>query len=330
MSRYLTDRELDEIWTEAGQRCPPATSIDRVETIYSASSSLGSVYSREMELYPGLELCIHHDTYHEDLTVKVSENEHLVQFQGLLSGVSDGGDLVQIDAEQSYIGGSGIQPSFQCFYPQAQPLIGVNIHMQPQLLSQLFAEPTGDLPTELQPLVRGDEWQQRFSPKTTGEMRSVVKQIIDCPFLGAAKRLYLQGKVFELMALQLNGMMADQTATATASVKPDTIARIHHAAEILRSQLEHPPSQAELARQVGVAYCTLHKGFVTTFGMTPFAYLTQQRMKQAEYLLKELNYTVAEVANQVGYANPARFAAAFKRQCGMTPSDYVRGRNVIR
>ncbi len=93
--------------------------------------------------------------------------------------------------------------------------------------------------------------------------------MIDCPFLGAAKRLYWQGKVFELMALQLNGMMSDQTAAATASVKPDTTARIHHAAEILRSQLEQPPSQAELAQQVGVAYCTLHKGFVATFGMTP-------------------------------------------------------------
>jgi len=329
MSLDLTDHELDEIWTEAGQHYPPATSIDRVETIYSASSSLGSIYSREIELCPGLELCIQHSTYHEDLTVKGSENEHLVQFAVLLSGVADAGSHVLINAEQSYIGGSGIQPRHQCFYPQAQPLIGVDIHMQPQLLSQLFAAPTRDLPTELQPLVRGEAWQQRFSPQTTGEMRSVVKQMIDCPFLGAAKRLYLQGKVFELMALQLNGVMADQTAT-TASVKPDTIARIHHAAEILRSQLEQPPSQAELAQQVGVSYCTLHKGFVATFGMTPFAYLTQQRMKQAEYLLRELNSTVAEVANQVGYANPARFAAAFKRQCGMTPSDYVRGRNVTR
>jgi hypothetical protein len=37
--------------------------------------------------------------------------------------------------------------------------------MQPQLLSHFFAAPTGDLPTELQPLVRGDDWQQRFSPE---------------------------------------------------------------------------------------------------------------------------------------------------------------------
>jgi AraC-like DNA-binding protein len=326
MSRYLTAHEYDEIWLEVEQHCPPATSIDRAETIYSLSSTLGSFYNREIELYPGLDLCIQHITHHQDLTVKVSENEHLVQFLVLLSGVVDAPDHVLMNAEQSYIGGSGIQPGHQYFLTQNQPLIGVNIHMQPQLLSQFFATATGELPTELQPLVQGDDWQRRFSPKTTAEMRSVVKQMIDCPFLGAGKQLYLQGKVFELMGLQLNAIRGDHIAPVIASLKPDTATRIHHAAAILRSQLEHPPSQIDLAQQVGIGHCTLHKGFRSLFGMTPFAYLTQQRMERAERLLRELGTTVAEVANQVGYANAAQFAAAFKRQFGITPSDCIRGK----
>lgn len=72
-------------------------------------------------------------------------------------------------------------------------------------------------------------------------MRSVVQQIIDCPFMGITKRLYLQGKVFELMALQLDGILDDDTAAPSVSLKPDMIARIYHAAEILRSHLEQPP-----------------------------------------------------------------------------------------
>ncbi|NJR51916.1 MAG: helix-turn-helix transcriptional regulator [Leptolyngbyaceae cyanobacterium CSU_1_3] len=162
----------------------------------------------------------------------------------------------------------------------------------------------------------------------TGAMRSVVQQMIDCPFMGMTKRLYLQGKVFELMALQLGGTLKQKAASV--SLKPDTIARIHYAAEILRSQLEQPPAQAELAQQVGVAYCTLHKGFRAVFGVTPFAYLTQQRMKRAEQLFRQPGCTVAEVANQVGYANPAQFAVAFKRQFGMSPRDCMRGRKLMR
>jgi AraC-like DNA-binding protein len=204
--------------------------------------------------------------------------------------------------------------------------------VQPHLLKQFFATPTGELPAELQVLVQEEDWQRVFSTPTTAAMRSVVQQMIDCPYVGVTKRLYLQAKVFELMALQLEGVLEDRSLDKGAAqpLKMDTVARIHHAAEILRSHLEQPPSQAELAQRVGVAYCTLHKGFRSEFGMTPFAYLTQQRMKRAEQLLRRSGCTVAEVANQVGYANPAQFAVAFKRQFGIAPRECLRGKKTIR
>ncbi len=330
MSLDLSAQEVDEIWLEAEQQCPPVTSIDRLETICTMPSQLGSGYHREVKLYPGLELCIFNETY-DDLTVRALENQHLVQFKVHLSGVEDSGDYMLIDTAQSYIGGSGIQRSLTVFVPKFQPQIGVNIHMQQDLLRQFFAEPTGELPIELQPLVQENDWQQVFSIHTTKAMRSVVQQIIDCSFEGAAKRLYLQGKVFELMALQLNSIrensrLENNGAAASASLKPDTVARIHYAAEILRSHLEHPPSQTDLAQQVGVSYSTLYRGFRAVFGLTPFAYLTQQRMKQAEQLLRQPDCTVTEAAHRVGYTKVAQFATAFKRQLGITPSDCIRGR----
>jgi len=328
MSLDLTAQEVDEIWMEAEQLCPPATSIDRLETIRTIPSQLGYGYYRDMELCPGLELSIFHETYPKGFTCRGEEHPHLVQFMVHLSGVVDSGDFLYQDAAHSYIGGSGIQQAFVGVHSD-QPEVGVDIHVQPHLFRQFFATPTGELPPELQPLVRGDDWQRVFSPKTTEAVRSVVQQIIDCPLMGVTKRLYLQGKVFELMALQLDRMVSHETTNSSGALRADTIARICYAAEILRSQLEQPPSQAELARRVGVAYCTLHKGFRAVFGVTPFAYLTQQRMKQAEQLLRQPNCIVADVASQVGYTNSSQFAAAFKRQFGMTPSDCMRGRKPI-
>ncbi|MEM6425889.1 MAG: hypothetical protein AAF728_12115 [Cyanobacteria bacterium P01_D01_bin.128] len=88
-------------------------------------------------------------------------------------------------------------------------------------------------------------------------MQTVVRQMIDCPFLGTTKRLYLQSKVFELMALQLNGITSAKASAASGSLKAETLARIYYAAEILRSHLEHPPDQIVLAQQVGVSDRTL-------------------------------------------------------------------------
>jgi AraC-like DNA-binding protein len=324
MSLDLTAQEFNEIWMEAEQQCPPVTSIDRRETICSVPSRLGSGYRREMELYPGLELTIFNETLN-NLTFRGVENRHLVQFMVHLSGVIDTGHSLYQDANQSYIGGSGIQRAFTSFFPATQPQIGVDVHLQPHLLGQFFAMPTGELPPELQPLVQGDDWQQVFSPKTTGTMRSIVQQIIDCPFIGITKQLYLQAKVIELIALQFHAILPNREFTPDDSIKPSTVARIHQAAEILRSCVEIPPSQTELAQQVGIGHCTLIKGFRAIFGMTPFAYLTRQRMEQAERLLRQPGCTVADVANQVGYANPSQFATVFKRHFGMTPRECMRG-----
>jgi AraC-like DNA-binding protein len=324
MSLDLTAQEVDEIWMEAEEQCPPATSIDRLETIYTVPSLLGNGYVRQIELSPDLNLCIYNETY-DDLTIWEPDHQHLVQFMVSLSGVIDNRThLGVINAKQGYVGGSGIQRGCGVFMPQSQTQVGVNIHIEPHLLSQLFATSTGELSSELQPLLRENDWHQTFTTKTTATMRSVVQQIIDCSLIGATKRLYLQGKVFELMALQLDAILENKDSATSAFPKPDTIARIHYAAEILRSHLEQPPSQIELARQVEVSDRTLQKCFKSVFGMTPFAYLTQQRMNRAEQLLRQSERTVAEVANLVGYANPAQFAAAFKRQFGISPSECLR------
>ncbi|MBE7385499.1 MAG: helix-turn-helix transcriptional regulator [Leptolyngbya sp. SIO1E4] len=325
MSLNLTAQEVDNIWAEAEQHCPPITSSDGLETICTTPLHLGSGYRREIELCPGLELTIFNETYPNSLTYLGMEDRHPVQFMVHLSGVINSGGFLHQDATQSYVGGSGIQQAIDSFCPGEQTQIGINIHLQPHLFKQFFSTPTGELPSEYHLLVKGDDWQQRFSPKTTGTMRSVVQQIIDCPLLGAAKRLYLQGKVFELMALQLDALLSHGHPAAPGSLKPDVVTRIHYAAEILRSRLENPPSQTELAQQVGIGHCTLNKGFREIFEMTPFAYLTRYRMEQAEQLLRQPGCTVTEVANQVGYGNPAKFAVAFKRRFGITPRECMRG-----
>ncbi|WP_334956025.1 hypothetical protein [Nostoc sp.] len=67
------------------------------------------------------------------------------------------------------------------------------------------------------------------------------------------RRLY-QGKVLELMALQLNPFLAEQAEVQSSPrLKTQTISRIHHAREILLSRLENPLSILELAQIVGMS-----------------------------------------------------------------------------
>ncbi|MBE7384257.1 MAG: helix-turn-helix transcriptional regulator [Leptolyngbya sp. SIO1E4] len=319
----LSQSASDALWLETHQQFMPVTSADGLETISKIPPQLGKGYEREVALQPGVELHIFDSTY-QDIAIHIPENQHPVQFMVYVSGVADSGDFIYQDANWGYVGGSGIQTPVRTFFPGAQHQVGVIVHVQPHLLAQLFGNSESKLQPTLDVLVPGDEQpQQVFSSPTTGAIRAVVRQIIDCPFSGVTKRLYLQGKVFELMALQLEGISTP--VCQNRMLKPETMARVQQAAAILRSHLETPPCQTTLAQRVGVSDRTLRRGFKQLFGTTVLGYLTEQRLALAERLLRDTDLSVTEVVHCCGYSNPGHFAAAFKRRFGITPRQCALG-----
>lgn len=62
--------------------------------------------------------------------------------------------------------------------------------------------------------------------------------------------------------------------------------------------------------------------FKKHMGQSPIDYLIKKRMEIARNLLVNTNYSVAEVAQKIGYDNPLYFSALFKKQVGLSPSVY--------
>lgn len=85
----------------------------------------------------------------------------------------------------------------------------------------------------------------------------------------------------------------------------------------------------ELAQQVGLCDRTLRRGFRELFGTSVIGYLTQQRLNQAANLLRQGDYTIAEVATSVGYTHLGHFAAAFRKQFGMSPKECLASKSVF-
>ena len=83
-----------------------------------------------------------------------------------------------------------------------------------------------------------------------------------------------------------------------------------------------------LARQIATSRRQLQRVFAEV-GETSFReYLAKVRMRHAARLLREGATPVREVAQSVGYRQPAQFAKAFRRHHGTSPSS-LRGRGAI-
>ncbi len=57
-------------------------------------------------------------------------------------------------------------------------------------------------------------------------------------------------------------------------------------------------------------------------GMTPMQYIISVRMTHAQQLLSTTDYTITEISAVVGYDNPLYFSRLFKKQIGLSPTDY--------
>ncbi len=55
---------------------------------------------------------------------------------------------------------------------------------------------------------------------------------------------------------------------------------------------------------------------------TPMQYLVERRMANAQVLLETTNYNVTEIGAIVGYDNPLYFSRIFKKQKGVSPTEY--------
>jgi AraC family transcriptional regulator, regulatory protein of adaptative response / methylphosphotriester-DNA alkyltransferase methyltransferase len=78
----------------------------------------------------------------------------------------------------------------------------------------------------------------------------------------------------------------------------------------------------DVARRVASSRRQLQRAYAE-IGRTTFReHLTKVRMERAAELLATRRLTVREVAQRVGYRQPAQFAKAFRRHQGLAPSAY--------
>jgi len=329
MTLILTQADWDELHQQAPKPQLTSLGLGSFEELMGVPERLGQGYTCSIELFPGIWLNFDDREYHQDLMVKAPVHEHPIQFGIHLSG------FIYFDAVHpnlggtcGYFSGSGMSPAYVEKYKGGERITIVGVEIEPEWLEAFLTDEQYDTDT-LKCLFKGEDWKVSFYPTVTRKMRSLAQQLWNAPYRGAAKRIYLQAKVLELLAMHLDVISNHSSQTPCSRLKPETIARLHCAKEILTSQFANPPSLPELARQVGVSNRTLHRGFQTLFNTTVVGYLTQRRLEQAEQLLRQGNLKVAEVANLVGYEHLGHFAAAFKRQFGITPSQCLAGKKAV-
>ncbi|AFY34377.1 AraC family transcriptional regulator [Calothrix sp. PCC 7507] len=330
MTIIFTEADFDELWQEGLQTGEIACKFNDFEYMETWQHALKKGSIQILELRPGL--CLQIGNYETPITWG-DEAQHSESFPLTLAFIVTGGCREQIyGIKEDNCEKAG--ENYLFFLPgtreiEVHPtglLQNIRIRVESHLLRTLTTGQENSLPDLLKPFMEADSvplFHQDIG-KMTSAMHLAVRQIMHCPYQGMMRRVYLEAKTLELIALQFSQLVETEQPTRYqyVSLKRDECDRIYQAREILINNLHNPPSLITLAQQVGLNERKLKQGFRHVFGNTVFGYLHDYQMQQAQRLLLEEKMTVAGVAARVGYASPTAFCAAFRRKFGINPKAY--------
>jgi AraC family transcriptional regulator, transcriptional activator of the genes for pyochelin and ferripyochelin receptors len=325
----LTESILEELWLKAEQQKQAFwvnTEVDEIDRatfphigrLWKCFTSLQeglSVRIEEWEVAKSLwfsgyesenntEICLSFnlagkvETHHHDLTEEVSEFVGYYQFEHLSRSETE-------------------------IWTAGEPFRRIYLNFDPVLLFKNLNDRDSDrFPIEIRHFLEGNYYPFYRSQIITPQIHQILQQILNCPYTGILKRMYFQGKAWELLTLTFDQFLSQVNISSQQLLKPSEVEKIHQAKEILLSHLNNPPSLNSLARQANLNEFSLKQGFKQIFGTTVFRYLHEHRLEMARQLLANNDMKIEVIAQKVGFANRSYFARSFRQKFGLNPKEY--------
>lgn len=302
----------------------------KFESSWHFSGDIGAGMSRRLKMRPGLDLWITDCVFGQNIIVSSDDFSQSLSFNFYLAGAS----MATVGSSQNTFemrrGKQGI-----CYVPEAGGINRVEsgtrlrfviIDVNLDRLSSYFDDDMHFFPKDIRKIVEKKRTDVFFQFESiTPTMRTSLDQIVNCPYRGVTRKLFMESRALELIAYQLGQASASDTpGTAPAGLHPGDRQQTEFAKDLLVNDLEHPPHLKDLARAAGMSHPKLNRCFRRVYGMTVFQYLRHERLNQARAMLESQGLNVTETAFSVGYDSVSHFSQAYKKHFGISPGAYSR------
>lgn len=151
----------------------------------------------------------------------------------------------------------------------------------------------------------------------------LAEQLFGYTALDPAARLVREG-----VALTLAGLLLDHLNGAGAAGREQSVDS--RQGRRLRALLDSGEadllSLLQIGERLGMSAATLQRHARQSLGMSLQRYLRRRRLEQAYRVLVAQQASIAEAAQLAGYAHPANFATAFRREFGLCPTAVAVGK----
>lgn len=157
------------------------------------------------------------------------------------------------------------------------------------------------------------------SMESIEEIKEIIFEMMKHPELTPAGECYVQSGLYRIFA--------KLEESAGASYENSESNDNFYVTQAMEYILNHPfpdLTVMDVAKHLHISRSYLSALFQKHLNTSPQKFLTMSRISSARELLAKTDLPVADIAGSCGYENPFAFSRAFRRETGMTPSEYRR------
>ena len=111
-------------------------------------------------------------------------------------------------------------------------------------------------------------------------------------------------------------------------VQGDSEPWVHQVERIVADQIKGLRNSKDLAAVMGLSAKHLAIKFRQHFGITAAEYLRKERLNKASQLIASTNWSITDVAREVGYSSPIIFHRAWAQRYSVTPLKWRMQQNI--
>jgi AraC family transcriptional regulator len=156
-------------------------------------------------------------------------------------------------------------------------------------------------------------------------LNSYMEQVHEELMRPKASPLFLQG-IAQAIAIYLARNYVEMTKESKSGSPSLPGFKLRQITDWMAENLAEEFNLDHLAARAGLSKFYFNRLFKNATGVSPLHYQINLRMDAARRLLRETKRSVVQIALEVGYATPSHFAQLFRRETGLSPSDYRRQR----
>ncbi len=320
------------IFNPKDANCPVCAGLSRIYRTDSFQSemeipaAIGKGYCRRIVVKPSMEISIGDMTFYDRMTMGGRQGNSLYKLsfclgEGFLWRMEGSRKEYEITCGESCIFNRNQGISISSYHLPGQRILGLNIELDAEIITS-FLQYRGRNHAQVGLACGSSVF---YNGKISPAVRLIINEMMNCRYREQVKRIYLEGKILELLAVYLDESVFEEERTYP-QVRISNCDReaLHKARRILDEDITCPPTLGKLARLICLNEYKLKTGFKELFGMPVHAYIINKRLEKARLLMEGEKLKVTEAALRVGYNDLSYFAEKFRKKYGVNPSEYSR------